>query len=430
MLVGLLFGSFLLLLALGMPIAHAMLPAIIVTLIVGFDIPLTVLASGLIVGIDQWIWLTMPLFLMMGNLMNESGITDRLIDLSQEIIGHISGGLSHVGVLTNVLMAGMSGSCSADAGATGAILIPAMKKVGYPAGYSSTLISASSIIGPLIPPSLGLILVGAIGKQSILRLWLGGAVPGFILGIGLIITGYFMAKKKSFPRVERRHSLKRIVRTGIVATPALIIPVIILGGMRFGVFTPTEAGAAGVVYVLLLGTLGYRKLNFEAFTHSALGTVALIGPLMWIIAMAILFGTVVGRLNVGPPFVDFLTGISTNPYVFMLIVSAVVLFLGCIMEGAPIILILYPFLKLGGAAYGIDPIHFAVLFFYLVMVGQCTPPVGPSMFITNAIANCSVKDYVAEGWPLLVTQFLLIFPFIFFPALITWFPDLIMGTLS
>lgn len=427
MLIAILFGLFLFLVLLGMPIAHAMLPAVIVTLVIGFDIPLTVLASALVTAIDQWIWLTMPLFLMLGNMMNVSGITDKLIDFCQEIVGHIAGGLSHVGVSTNVLMAGMSGSCSADAAATGVVLIPAMKNVGYHAGYSSMIISASSIIGPLIPPSLGLILVGVIGRLSILRLWLGGAVPGLLLGLGLITTGYIMARKKGFPRAERRPSFKRVALTGLIAGPALVIPVIILGGMRLGIFTPTEAGAVGVVYVLLLGSLVYRRLNLEGFRETALNTVKLTGPLMWIIAMAILFGTVVGRLNVGGPFVDFLLGISESPIVFLLMVSAVVLFVGCIMEGAPIILILYPFLHLAAKAYGVNPIHFGVLFFYLIMVGQCTPPVGPSMFITNAIAECSVANYVREGWPLLVTQFLLVLPFIFFPELATWLPNLIMG---
>jgi len=305
-----------------------------------------------------------------------------------------------------------------------------MKKVGYPAGYASMLIASSSLIGPLIPPSLILIIVGVIGRLSILRLWLGGAVPGLILGLGLITTGYIMARRKGFPRAERRSSLKRIVRTGAVAAPALIIPVIILGGMRLGVFAPTEAGAVGVVYVLLLGIIAYRKLNLEAFKHSALTTVGLIGPLMWIIAMAIIFGVVVARLNVGLPFVNFLTGISESQLVFLFLVSAVVLFLGCIMEGAPIILILYPLLAPAAEAYGIDPIYFGVLFCYLILVGQCTPPVGPSMFITNAIARCTVKEYITEGWPLLVTQFLLVPLFIFFPALITWFPNLIMGSLQ
>ncbi len=429
MLIFLLFGIFLFLVALGMPISHAMLPAILAVLLIGFDIPLTVIPAAMIGAIDVWIWLTMPLFLLLGNSMNQSGITDRLINFSQEIVGRLPGGLSHVGVATNVLMAGMSGSCSADAAATGAIIIPAMKKEGYPAGYASALISASSIIGPLIPPSLGLIIVSVIARLSILRVWLGGAGPGFVLGLGLIITGYLMAKRKSFPRMEQKLSLKRMVKTGGLATPALVIPVIILGGMRLGVFSPTEAGAVGVVYILLVGTLVYRKLKFAGYKEIAMNTVRLTGPLMWIIAMALAFGMVVGRLNVGPPFVEFLTGISDNPYVFLAVVSAVVLFLGCIMEGAPITLILFPFLVPAAEAYGIYPYYFANYFYYHVLVGQVTPPVGPSMFITNAIAKCSIMDYVREGWPLLLTQFLLVPVFMFFPPIINTIPDLVMGVL-
>ena len=430
MLVLALFGIFLFLTALGMPLAHAMLPAIFAILILGFDVPLTLVPSSLLCSVDQWIWLTMPLFLLLGFTMNVAGITDRLIDFCQEIVGHIPGGLSHVGVGTNILLAGMSGSCSADAAATGSILIPAMKKAGYPAGYASMLIASSSIIGPLIPPSLMLILVAVICRLSILRLWFGGAVPGFILGLGLIITGYIMARRKGFAIIEQRFSLKRIAVTGSIAAPALVLPIIVLGGMRLGFFTPTEAGGGAVVYVLLLGFLVYRKLNLQRFREAILQTVRLTGPLMWIIAVAIVFGEVVGRLNIGPQFTESMLGITESPIIFLLIVSIVILFLGCIMEGTPIILILLPVLMIGAIAYGIDPIYFGVFFVYLILVGQCTPPVAPSMFITNAIAGCSVVDYVRHGWPLLITQFLLVPVFIFFPSLITCFPDLIMGSLK
>lgn len=427
MLVALLFGIMLFLIALGVPIAHAMLPAMLVTLVVGFDISLSVIVASLLSGVDQWIWLTMPLFLMLGNSMNESGITDRLIDFTQEIFGHIAGGLSHVGVATNVLMAGMSGSCSADAAATGTIMIPALKKAGYPAGYASMLIASSSIIGPLIPPSLGLIVISVLGRMSVLRLWLGGAGPGLALGLGLIITGYIMARRKGFPRREQRPSVKRIAKTGGIAAPALVIPIVILGGMRLGIFSPTEAGACGVVYVILVGILVYRRLNLAAFKEVALRTVRLTGPLMWIIGMALVFGSVVGRLHVAPAFVQLLMGISSNPIVFLFIAAAIVLFLGCLMETAAITLVLYPLLHMAAVAYGLDPIYFGVFYFYCGLVGQCTPPVGPSMFITNAIANCTVVDYVREGWPLLVTQFVLVVPLIFFPQIITWLPNLVMG---
>ncbi len=429
MLIVLMFGIFLFLTALGMPIAHAMLSSIIATLVVGFDIPLTELAGGLLSGANQWIWLTMPLFLLLGNLLNASGITDRLITFSQEIVGHIAGGLSHVGVATNVLMAGMSGCCSSDAAITGTLIIPSMKKAGYPAGYSSMLIASSAGIAMLIPPSVGLIIIGVVGRLSILRLWLSGVVPGLILGVGLITTGYIMAKRKGFPRLERKPSFKRIVKTGGGAGPALVIPIFILGGMRLGIFSAIEAGAVGVAYTLLLGIAVYRKITLRSFREAASNATRLLGPLIWIIAVAILFGNVLARLNVGPALVDFLTGISTNPIVFLVAVSALVLFLGCIMEGAPLLLVLYPLLIPSANAYGIDPIHFGLLFFYCMLVGQCTPPMAPSMFITNIIADCTSVDYMRDGWPLLITQFLLVPIFIFFPPLITWFPDLVMGTL-
>ncbi len=429
MLVALLFGIFLFLIVLEMPLAHAMLVAIIATLVIGFNIPLTELASGLIAGADQWLWMTIPLFLLMGNLMNASGVTDRLIAFSQEIVGHISGGLSHVGVATNTLMAGMSGCCAADAAITGTIMIPAMKKAGYPAGYASMLIASSANIAELIPPSVGLIIVGVIGRLSILRLWFSGVVPGFILGLGLLTTGYIMAKRKGFPRLERKPSFKRIVKTGGGASAALAIPVFILGGMRLGVFSAIEAGAVGVVYTVLVGIAVYRTLNLTSFKGAVWDATRLLGPIIWIIAVAILFGQVLGRLNVGPAIADFLVGISPNPLVFIVVISVVVLLIGCIMEGTPIILIVYPLLIPAANAYGIDPIYFAQLFFYCLVIGQCTPPMATSMFICNAIAKSSVADYAREGWPLLITQFLLVPLLIFFPALITWFPNLIMGAL-
>ena len=413
--------------ALGMPIAHALMSAVFLTLIIGFDIPLSMVVATIITSVDQWIWLTMPLFLMLGYTMNEAGVTDRLINLSQEIIGHIPGGLSHVNVGVSLLLSGMSGSSSADAASVGAIMIRPMKEAGYPAAYASAITSTSSIIGPLIPPSLVLIIMAVLGQLSVLRLWLGGVVPGLLLGIGLITTGYLMARRKGFPRMEQKASLKRIVKQGGLAAPALVIPVVIIGGMRLGVFSPTEAGAVGVVYLMLLGSLVYRKLNLQGIREVGLMTVRLTGPLMWIIAMALTFGVVVGRLNVGPAFAEFLQGITTNPTVFLIIVSAVILFLGCIMEGAPLTVILYPLLHPVVLVYGIDPYSFAILFSYAVLVGQCTPPVGPSMFISNAIAGCSIADYMREGWPLLMTQVLLIPLFIFFPPLITWFPNMVMG---
>ncbi len=426
MIVVVLLGLMLILIFLGVPVAFAMGLAIIATLTFMLDIPLVVVAAQIVDTIDAWIWLTMPLFLMMGNLMNASGITEKLINFSRMVVGHMHGGLSHIGVLTNVMMAGMSGSSSADAAATGSIMIPAMKKAGYPTGYAAALIGCSSLIGPLIPPSLGLITVAILSRVSVLRLWLGGLVPGLMLGIALIITGYIMARWKGFPRYKRA-SIKQMVVAGGVATPALVIPVIILGGMRMGVFTPTEAGAVGVVYILLVGFFLYKKVNLKGLEEAGWSTVILTGPILWIIAVGTLFGWVIAVSGTGPLVVDFIHRVSANPVVFLLMMSAIVLALGCIIEGFPIIMILLPLLAPAASVFGVDLIHFGVLFYYVVSVGQMTPPVGAGHYIVMGIAECSVDEYVREGWPFLMTLFLLIPLFIFFPALVTWFPDLILG---
>ncbi len=422
-----LFGVFLLLLSIGTPVAHSMLPAIFITLIVFFDIPFSSVATSAVYAIDDWIWLTFPLFLLLGNLMNETGITDALIDFCQELFGRIDGALSHVTVAANVLMAGLSGSSSADAAATGAVLIPAMKKAGYPSGYASMIVAGSSLIGPLIPPSLALIMMAVIGRLSVLRLWLAGVIPGLILGASLMFTGYFVAKRKGFPRVERPFSFKETAVTGFKATPALVLPVVILGGMRLGIFTPTEAGSVAVVYAILLGTLLYRRLTLKNFGGSARNSLQVLGPVMWIIATAIAFGHVTGLLNIGVAIVDWMTDVTTSPLVFLGLVSMLLTLFGCLLEAIATRLILYPLLIPVANVFGIDPIHFAMLFTYLTLVGHSTPPVGPGMFITNAIAGCTVREYLWDGWPLLLTQFALVPIFIFFPSAITWLPNLIMG---
>ena len=413
------------LISLGVPVAFAMGVSITATLVFILHIPLVVVASHIIDGMNAWIWLTMPLFLMLGNLMNVSGVTEKLISFSRALVGHIPGGLSHIGVLTNVMMAGMSGSSNADAAATGSVMIPAMKKNGYSPGYSAALIGCASLIGPLIPPSMGLIVVAVLMEISVLRLWLGGVVPGFMLGIALMITGYIMARWKGFPRYKRA-PIKQMMVTGGVASSALVIPIVILGGMRVGVFTATEAGAVGVVYILLLAFC-YKTFKLKKVEEASWASVKLAGPILWIIASALLFAWVIAVSGAGPVLVDFICRFGISPTAFLLVVNALVLGLGFVIEGFPIIMILVPLLAPVASAVGVNPIQFGLLFHYCVSVGQMTPPVGAGHYIVMGIADCHVDEYVREGWPLLLTVFTLVPPLIFFPQLITWVPDLIMG---
>ena len=421
-------GAFLLLLFVGMPVGHAMLGVMLVVIIGGLDLPLSMLASGIVTTFNTWIWLAFPLFMMLGYLMNGSGVSDVLVNLCLRIFGRIPGALSHVSVATNVLMAGMSGSCSADAAATGCILIPAMKRQGYPSGYGSMIICGASLIGPLIPPSIALILVGIIGKLSILRLWLGGATPGLILGLTLLITGYIWSLRRGFPIMPEPFSLKKVASAFVRAFPALLLPVVILGGMRLGAFTPTEAGATAIVNTVLIGALIYKRLTVKNFGEATLETVKILGPLMWILGVGITYGQVLARLHIGTLVTEFMMIIIGSPLVFLIVCSLMVLLLGCLVDAAIIIVIFYPILLPSAYSFGIDPIHFSVLFVYVGLVGQSTPPFGPTMFITNAIAECSVLEYLRDGWPLLVAQFAVIPIYILFPGTITLLPNLIMGS--
>lgn len=426
--VAILVGVFFFFLALGMPVAYSMLPAMLIVLIMYFDVPLSMVAVSLEYSVDAWIWLTFPLFMLLGNLLNETGIADALINFCQELFGRFHGALSHVTVGSNILMAGMSGSNSADAAATGVVLIPAMKKAGYPSGYSSMIVCGSSLIGPMIPPSLALIMIAVLGNLSVLRLWLGGAVPGLILGLSLMIVGYIVAKRKGFPHVEKPFSFKKASLSGLRAGPALVLPVVILGGMRIGVFTPTEAGAVAVLYAALLGIFLYKRLRFNTLFDVAHKTMPVLCPVMFIIACAIAYGQVAGLLHLGETIAEFTIGLTSSPLMFLVTVSILLLLLGCIMESAAVRLIFYPLLFPVANAYGIDPIHFGVLVGYLTLVGQSTPPVGPTMFITNAIAGCSIQEYLKEGWPLLAAQFAVVPIYILFPSTITFLPDLILGS--
>lgn len=308
----LLFGTLLVLMALGVPVAFAMAASTIITLFFGFpSIPLDAIAMTVVDALSSWLWLAIPLFLTMGYLMNAAGITERLVDFAQSLVGHISGGLSHVSVLTNTLMAGISGSAVADAAAIGAILVPAMKKAGYPGGYAAGVIGAGGIIGILIPPSVPLLLVGGIGDISILRLWLGGVVPGLILAALLMGVGYVVSKRRNYPRMERA-SFRRTRMTFIASLWALAVPFVVILGMRLGIFTPTEAGAAGVVYVILLGALVYRGLTRRGLLDASLTAARSTAAIMFIVAFGSLMGWVMAILQVGPTLSHIVMSIHSS----------------------------------------------------------------------------------------------------------------------
>jgi C4-dicarboxylate transporter DctM subunit len=409
-----------------MPVAFAMGSASLIT-IVTYDFPLGLMAGMTLDAIDKWIWIAIPLFILLGTLMNEAGITEKLIDFCDKLLGHVAGGLSHVNVGVSMLLAGMSGSTLADAAGVGKLLIPSMKKQGYSGGYSAAMTAISAVIGSIIPPSINFIIVGTLADISILRMWFGGIVPGIIIGLFLIVGGYVVCKRRRYTPVRRRASIREVAHSTYYAIPALIVPIVLMGGMRIGVFTPTEAGAAGVVYITCVGFLVYRGLNIRSLAQATWDCGITSGAILWLIAMGTLFGMVLHLCHASDIATKYFLGMTQNKIIFLLVLDAILLIMGCIMEIMAVILIMLPIAAPMAAAFGIDPVHFGVLFGFITVVGQSTPPIGLTLYITVGIAGCSVEEYVREGWVLWIPMVAAILLFTFCPELILWVPNLIMG---
>lgn len=428
----LLVGTLLVLIGIGVPIAFAMSAGVIFAILfIGpADLGLTVLGSRLLDAADAWAWIAIPLFLLLGMIMNAAGITSRLVRLSQTLVGHIPGSLSHVSVLTNVLMAGMSGSLLADAAAIGSMLSPSMKEQGYPLGYIAAIITTGAIIGPLIPPSINFIIVGSMANISILRLWLGGAIPGFILGGGLIAIGYLVCRGKGYA-VSKRAPLRGILYSTLSAGPALVIPFLIIGGMRAGLVTPTEAAAGGVIYVLLIAFTIYGRRDWKSLWRESLGSINTIGGILFLIACASFFAWGIAFFGVGNAVTDILLSITgKNPLAFLLLMELILIALGCVMDTMPILLIFLPLFMPTVHALGIDTVHFGCVFGYTSLVASLTPPVGTGMYMMCSVTGCSVGEYTREGWPFLVIVFGLCFLMVFFPQIVVWLPNIVLGPAS
>jgi C4-dicarboxylate transporter DctM subunit len=381
----------------------------------------------MLAGINKWIWVAVPLFILLGNLMNEGGATERLTDLSNKLVGHISGGLSHVNVFVSMLLAGMSGSIIGDAAGVGKILIPAMKKEGYSGGYSACITATSACIGAIIPPSVTAIFVGTLGDISIMRLWFGGVIPGIIVGLLLMITGYFICKRKRYAAGRKRAPIREMARSIKSSAVVLVLPIIILGGMRLGIFTPTEAAAAGIFYAILVGFFIYRELTIKRLATAAWDTGKTSGAVLWLLAMGILFGTVLHLCQAGEIITKLALGITQNKVIFLIAINVILLILGLFMDMAAVTLILLPITLPLAKAFGVNPVHFGVLFNMVILLGSATPPFGVNVYVTSAIAECTVEEYAKDGWMLwsgMVVSFMLV---TFVPQLTLWLPNVLLA---
>jgi len=375
----------LILIMLGMPIAWVLgsLSAFYVV-IEGF--PLSILAHKVASSAATYPMLAVPLFMFAGKIMNSSGITTRIFNFADNVVGHIPGGLGHVNVVASLIFAGMSGSPVADVAGLGEVEIKAMKERNYDMEFSTGITMASAVIGPILPPSIPMVLLGVMAELSITGLFLGGVLPAFVIAIFMMIYIYFYAKGKQYA-LSKRPTLGVFLKNFVKATPPMLTPFIIVGGMTLGIFSPTEAATVAVLYSLFLGAVVYRELTMKKFFDLLKEVVASTARLMIVIASALLFGWVLVIADIPQQTAEFLVTISDRPWVVLLMINVVLLILGAIIENIILLLILVPMLVPAMTQMGVDPIHFGVIMVFNIMVGQLTPPMGLSLYVAQDITG-------------------------------------------
>ena len=416
---------FLALLALGCPIAIGMCFASFAALFWGnTTVPLTVVPQRMFVTIDSFSMMAIPLFILAGELMNSAGITRRIVNFCSALVGHIRGGLAHVNILASMLFAGISGAAAADSASLGSMLIPAMIEDGYDADFSVAVTATSSTIGPIIPPSIMMIIYGSMAGVSIGALFMGGVIPGILIGIVLMVIAYIISCKRGY-KAEAKKSLGEIFVAFKESLVALVMPLIVLGGILFGIFTTTEAGCIAVVYALIAGA-AMRELHlkdlFRIFLSAALTTAST----MFVLASAQALGWILARAQFPQMVVKALLGVSDNGTVIFLLILLFLFVLGFFMDGTAAMIILIPVFLPVIAQYGWDPIQFADCIIMMLLVGAVTPP-GVLLFICCGIAKISIAQAAKAVWPFVFGEIAVILLCVFIPQLITFLPDMIYG---
>lgn len=418
-------GLLLTMMAIKVPIAVAMGMASIAYLYVtGTSFVLVV--QTLVNKLNSFTLLAIPFFVLAGELMNVSGISERLIGLAKTLVGHIRGGLAHVNVVTSTLLAGMSGSAAADAAMTCRVLVPVMEKEGYPRPYAAAITAASATMGPIIPPSIPMVLVGVVNELSVGRLFFGGVVPGLLMTGGLMSMVYVQAIRRGF-QFDRRATLREIAFALWHALLPLLTPVIILGGMMSGFFTPTEAAVVAVGYMWLLGALVYRTISMKGLYEALLNTVSITARIMFIVALAGLFGWILTAEQVVSRVGDFLRANVESPALLLLYLNLLFLFLGCFLNLVTLVILLSPVVFPLVDIYGIDPIHFGVVMVLNLMIGQLTPPVGLMSFVVLGVTGVDLGRFLRALWPLFLVLVVVLILITYIPWLVTVVPDALMG---
>ncbi len=409
---------------LGFPVAFSLGITSLAALIVG-DVPLLLIAQRMFTGIDSFPLMAVPFFVLAGELMNRGGTTRRLIDFANVLVGRVPGGLAHTNILASMFFGGISGSAVADAAAMGTIMVPGMTRKGFPAGFSAAVTAASATMGPIIPPSILMVLMGVTTGLSIGGLFAAGIIPGLILGLSMMGLSFFMAIRYGFPRESFPLSPGIIFKEFISAVPALLAPIIILGGILGGIFTPTESAAVAVFYAFLLGRFIYKELSFRDLVQIFVESGTTTAVLLLIIGMANIFAWILTSEQIPTRIAGAMTALTDNPYVILMIINLFLLFIGMFLEGGAAIIILAPTLLSVTSALGIDPLHFGLVMVLNIAVGLLTPPLGVCLFVVCGVTGISLSRIIRSVLPFLALEMAVLILVTYIPAVILWIPGLL-----
>ncbi|MAQ82792.1 MAG: C4-dicarboxylate ABC transporter permease [Maritimibacter sp.] len=421
--VTILFSVFILGLVIGVPVAVTLgLSSLAYILFTGLN-PVAI-PQKMYAGMDVFVLLSIPGFILAGNLMNRGGITNRIIRFATALVGWIRGGLGLTNIAASMLFGGVTGTAVADAASIGSVMIPGMKKAGYPGDFSAAVTAASSTVGPIIPPSVPMIIVGSLAGISVGQMFMAGAVPGILMGLAMMITAYIIARRKNFPR-QSWQGWGEVARSFASASWALAMTGLIIYGLLSGLATPTETAIVASVYALLVGGLIYRELPWRAVPGIVIDSAIASAGILALVGFANVFGWILVSERIPQAIADGVLSISSNPFFVILIINLLLLFVGMFMETIAALIILFVPLSQLAFSVGIDPIHFATFAVLNLMIGLTTPPVGVCLFVCAGIAQLPLTPVVRAILPFLATNILVLLAVSYIPALSTWLPRLV-----
>ena len=419
---------FFLFMLMGMPIPFALGISGVAFFLLQPTLPLTMPVQQVLSQTQNFLLLAIPLFVFAGNLLNESGITERVMKLASVLTGHMRAGTAQSNMVLAASLGGITSSAIGDAAMLSRVLGPSMIKRGYSGGFSAAVIGCSSLITTMIPPGIGLVLYGSIAEVSIGRLFAAGMIPGILMTIFLMVAVGFRAKQIGYlPEREKRASLKEIAKTFVDCIWAFLFPVILIAGLRFGMFTPSEAGAFACAYAVVVGVIAYKQFSWKGMLQTLESTVIDIGMVMLLIALSATFSYGIVWDQIPQQMAQFMLGISNTPWVVLLIIVGFLLFAGTAMDSTVLILMLTSILAPIAQQLNIDLVHFGIIMVLTLTLGLLTPPEGAVLFIVCTIFKCSLWDFTKEGWLFMLSVVVVVLLVIFWPDLALWLPNLTFG---